>query len=214
MAAEDERKKRLVRFAGLGRLLGNFQVAVRLGFERRPDRIAPGQELVQPEGEEGKAAGFVSTEAGALEEPTAEHLGATLRPSVRQPRGRPRRWCSGAALRYGSSRSGVRDPCVRQRRWCSGAALRYGSSRSGVRDPCVRQRRWCPGTAFRHGSSRSGVRDPCVRQRRWCSGAALRRGAHERRELQRGGRLATPVRLAMIAPDRFDVPAEPAGASV
>ena len=141
MAAEDERKKRLVRFAGLGRLLGNLQVAVRLGFERRPDRIAPGQELMQPEGEEGKATGFASVDAGTLEEPTAKHLGATSRRGVRQPRGRPRRWCSSAALRYGSSRSGVRDPCVRQRRWCSGAALRYGSPRPGVRGPRVCQRR-------------------------------------------------------------------------
>ena len=79
MTAEDQREKRLVRLARFGRLLGNLQMAVRLGFQRRPHRVAACQELVQPEGEEGEAAGFVPVEIGPPEQPAAQDFGAALR---------------------------------------------------------------------------------------------------------------------------------------
>ena len=84
--AEDERIQRLVRLAGLGRLLCDLQVASRPGFERRPDGISPGQELVQSECEDGEAAGLPWVQLRALEQPFAEHLGATLGIGVRERR--------------------------------------------------------------------------------------------------------------------------------
>ena len=55
-AAEDEREEGLVRLARFGRFLGDLKVTVRLGFERCPDGVATGEELMQPEREDGEAA--------------------------------------------------------------------------------------------------------------------------------------------------------------
>ena len=54
-AAEHEREEGLVQLARFGRLLGDLQVTVRPGFERCPDRIATGEELMEPEREDGEA---------------------------------------------------------------------------------------------------------------------------------------------------------------
>ena len=84
--AQDERVEGLVRLARLGHLLCDLQVTVRRGLERRPDRISPGQELVQAEREDGEAAGIAWVQLRALEQPFAEHLGAQFGVGVRECR--------------------------------------------------------------------------------------------------------------------------------
>ena len=76
--AEDEGVEGLVRLAGLGRLLRDLQVAVRRGLERRPHGVSPGQELVQPEREDGKPAGIVLAQLRSREEPLTEDRGAAI----------------------------------------------------------------------------------------------------------------------------------------
>ena len=85
-AAEDERVERLVQLARCGRLLRELQVATRSGFERRPDGVAAGEELMEPEREDGEATGLGAMQIGALEQPCSEYLGASIGIAARELR--------------------------------------------------------------------------------------------------------------------------------
>ena len=94
VAAEDERIQRLVRFARFRRLLGDIQIAMALGLNGCPHRIAAGQELVQAKGEDRKAALGILAQRRSLEQPAAKYLRALLGPGADELR----KFCRGASL--------------------------------------------------------------------------------------------------------------------
>ena len=94
VAAEDERIERLVRFARFRRLLGDIQMAMPLGLQGCPHRIAAGQELVQAKGEDRKAALGILAQRRSPEQPAAKYLRALLGPDADELR----KCCRGASL--------------------------------------------------------------------------------------------------------------------
>ncbi len=103
-ATENEWEQRLVRIARLRGLLRDLQMAIRFRFERCPDRIATRQKLMQPEREDGKAAGVASVQAGTSKQPAAKRFGATFRIRLRQRRKLRRR------ARYAADRIPLQAP--------------------------------------------------------------------------------------------------------
>ena len=92
MAAEDERIQRLVRLARFRRLLGDIEMAMPLGLQGCPYRIAAGQELMQAKGEDRKAALGILAQRRTLEQPAAKYRRTLLGPGADELR----KYCRGA----------------------------------------------------------------------------------------------------------------------
>ena len=75
MPAEHQRKQRLVGFARLGPEFRHFEVPDVFGFERGPDGIAAGEELVQAEGEDGELAGWAAKQVCPVQQEALDDVG-------------------------------------------------------------------------------------------------------------------------------------------
>ena len=60
MSTEDQRKERLLGFAWFGCFLRDLEMAISLTLDRGPNRIAPGEELVQAKSEDWEATRFTA----------------------------------------------------------------------------------------------------------------------------------------------------------